>query len=72
MKDFLARKMDSVALALGALLAIAIIAAYVGGVGMITTNLDTTLNPDTTNAPAPTYNLEAAAALDLKGLSASR
>ena len=72
MQAFLSKHADTLALSAGVMLALAVIAAYVLGITDLATDLNATLDPNATSIPAPTYDLEAAGALDLKGLSPAR
>jgi hypothetical protein len=70
--SFINRRADTLALTVAVLLAVIVIAAYVMGITNIATELNSAIDPDTGNVQAPTYNLDAAKGLDLKGLSPER
>ncbi len=72
MRQFLESNADTVAIVTGLALAIIITLAYAYSVSDIAGSFDTAINPKETSSPAPTYNLEAAAQLDLKGLTPGR
>ncbi len=68
MKKFFTTRPDTVVLTLGVVLGIIILGAYALGITHVAEDLNLALNPDKANVAAPTYNLEAAAKLNLKGL----
>lgn len=72
MQDLLERRGDVLALGGGVLLALVIAVAFVLGIGGTASSLETAVNPDRAVAPPPVYDLDGAAALDLKGLGPAR
>lgn len=70
--SYLAKHADSTAVIVGVILGIGVIVAYVIGVTDIARNMDNALNPEAVTVPAPSYDLDGAAALDLKGLDIQR
>jgi hypothetical protein len=72
MKHFLESNADTVAVAAGLFLAILVVAGYVYGVSDIAGSFDKAINPSELTIPSPTYNIEGAANLNLKGLNANR
>lgn len=72
MERLLSRSGDTVALGAGLFLVVVIVAAYVLGITATAQDLEAAINPDRAIAPVPVYDLEAAAKLNLKGLTPRR
>lgn len=72
MKQFLESNADTVAIFAGVGLAIVIVAGFAFGVSDIAGSFESAINPSSNATPSPTYNLDAAAQIDLKGLNTGR